>query len=267
MVKKIVACMIALTLVFTSVNLYEVQAKKKIKLNKAQVLVRIGSPVKLKVKNTKKKIKWKSSNKKIATVSKKGVVKGKEDGNCIITAKVGKKKLKCKIAVAHKVAKSTSAKTIAAIAKKVKQKGTYDSSGGFYRYKQRFDLHGRTTIASILYYPKTNHLEVELMQGDEKITLAFHVGDKRKCTFEYGDETYEYRAKGTWDTNRVKDDYQSISFTDTNIPSEYYDYAKTQLYPYVNNAIYCFDQMMKTLKTKIYSESLGFNWPLSNYFE
>ena len=65
----------------------------------------------------------------------------------------------------------------------------------------------------------------------------------------------------------MKDDYQSISFTDTNIPSEYYDYAKTQLYPYVNNAIYCFDQMMKTLKTKIYSESLGFNWPLSNYFE
>ena len=33
MVKKIIACLLTLTLVFTSVNLYEVQAKK-IKLNK-----------------------------------------------------------------------------------------------------------------------------------------------------------------------------------------------------------------------------------------
>ena len=67
MVKRIVACLLVLTLVFTSVNLYEVQAKKKPKLNKKQVLVRMGTPVKLKVKNTKKKIKWKTSNKKIAT--------------------------------------------------------------------------------------------------------------------------------------------------------------------------------------------------------
>ena len=60
MVKKIIACLLTLTLVFTSVNLYKVQASKKMKLNKTKVLVRIGSPVKLKVKNAKKKkIKWK----------------------------------------------------------------------------------------------------------------------------------------------------------------------------------------------------------------
>ena len=120
MVKKIIACLLTLTLVFTSVNLYKVQASKKMKLNKTKVLVRIGSPVKLKVKNAKKKkIKWKTSNKKIATVSKKGVVKGKDDGNCTITAKVGKKKLKCKIAVACKVAKKTTAKTMSIVAKKL----------------------------------------------------------------------------------------------------------------------------------------------------
>ena len=38
------------------------------------------------------------------------VVKGKDDGKCTVTAKVGKKKLKCIIVVAHIVAKKTSAK-------------------------------------------------------------------------------------------------------------------------------------------------------------
>ncbi|MBR2190279.1 MAG: hypothetical protein IJ883_01345, partial [Eubacterium sp.] len=76
-----------------------------------------------------------------------------------------------------------------------------------------------------------------------------------------------YHAKGIWDTNRVKDDYESTSFTDTNVPSEYHDYAKRTLYPYLNNSIYCFDRMMKFLETKTYSEAFGFNWPLSNYFE
>ena len=62
MVKRLIACLLTLTLVFTSVNLYKVQASKKMKLNKTKVLVRIGSPVKLKVKNAKKKkIKWNHS--------------------------------------------------------------------------------------------------------------------------------------------------------------------------------------------------------------
>lgn len=268
MVKKILACLLALTLVFTSVNLYKVQASKKMKLNKTKVLVRIGSPVKLKVKNAKKKkIKWKTSNKKIATVSKKGVVKGKDDGNCTITAKVGKKKLKCKIAVACKVAKKTTAKTMSIVAKKVKAKGTYNSSEGFYRYKEKFDLYGQAYIISLKYFPKTNHLEVETMLNDETLKITFRVGDKRKCVFEYNESSYGYHAKGIWDTNRVKDDYESTSFTDTNVPSEYHDYAKRTLYPYLNNSIYCFDRMMKSLKTKTYSEAFGFNWPLSNYFE
>jgi hypothetical protein len=269
MVKRILTFLIALTLVFTSVNFTEVQASKKMKLNKTQVLVRIGSPVKLKVKNVKKKkkIKWKSSDKKIATVSKKGVVKGKNDGNCTITAKIGKKKLKCKIAVACKVAKKTTAKTMAAVAKKVKAKGTYNSSEGFYRYREKFDIYNFAYIVSLKYFPKTNHLEVETMLNDETLTITFHVGDKRKCVFEYKDSTYGYNAKGLWDTNRVKDDYLSISFTNTNVPYEYHEYAKKTLYPYLNNTMYCFDKMMKSLKTKVDSESFGFNYPLSNYFE
>lgn len=62
-----------------------------------------GKTVTLKLKNNKKKIKWSSSNKKVATVTKKGKVKGKKVGKATITAKVGKKKYKCKINVKKKV--------------------------------------------------------------------------------------------------------------------------------------------------------------------
>lgn len=60
-----------------------------------------GEKLKLYVKGHKKskKVKWKSSNKKIATVSKKGVVTGKKGGTCKITATIGKKKYKVKIFV------------------------------------------------------------------------------------------------------------------------------------------------------------------------
>jgi hypothetical protein len=69
------------------------------KLNKKKTTVAIGSTVKLQVTGTSKKAKWSSSNKSVATVSKKGVVKGKTAGTAKITATVGKKKFTCKVTV------------------------------------------------------------------------------------------------------------------------------------------------------------------------
>lgn len=70
-----------------------------IKLNKKQLVLNKNSNYKLKLTGTKKKIKWSSSNKKVATVSSKGKIKTKKYGNATITAKVGKKKYKCKLSV------------------------------------------------------------------------------------------------------------------------------------------------------------------------
>ncbi len=74
----------------------------KAKLNKTNVTMTVGQQRKLKVKNTDKQIKWKSSKKKVAKVSKTGVVTAKREGTTVVTAKFGKKKLSCKVQVKEK---------------------------------------------------------------------------------------------------------------------------------------------------------------------
>lgn len=91
-----------ITNISVGVNSTTVSAKTKIKLNKTKATLIVGKTLKLKIKRTKKKVKWSSSNKKIATVTSKGKVKAKKKGKVVITAKIGKKKYKCKITVKNK---------------------------------------------------------------------------------------------------------------------------------------------------------------------
>ena len=72
--------------------------KKKIKLKKSTVNVTIGYTYTQKLLDKKgkaisyKKIKWKTANKKIATISKKGVITAKKVGKVKMTATYNKKK-------------------------------------------------------------------------------------------------------------------------------------------------------------------------------
>lgn len=69
-----------------------VLSNKSIKITK-------GKTCKLSLRKTDQKIVWKSSNNKIASVSRKGVVKAKRKGTCKITATVLGKKYSCKVTV------------------------------------------------------------------------------------------------------------------------------------------------------------------------
>lgn len=92
----------------------------KISLNKKKIIISKGKTYRLKRKIKPidadiKAVKWKSSNKKIATVSKKGLVKAKKVGSCTITviSKDGNKKARCKVRVVLPVEKvKLSAKQI-----------------------------------------------------------------------------------------------------------------------------------------------------------
>ena len=107
--RRLFCTVLTLALIITGIPApkYAEAAKKKPKLNKKSVKLTEGKTVKLKVKNNKKKVKWSSSKKKVATVSKKGVVKAKKKGTAKIYAKVGKKKLTCKVTVKAKKKKAT----------------------------------------------------------------------------------------------------------------------------------------------------------------
>ena len=90
-------------------SMTQVQAKKAVKaksvtLNRKNVTLEKGKKLKLKAtvkpkKATQKKIVWSSGNKKVATVSSKGVVKAKKKGTAKIIAKIKgtKKKAVCKV--------------------------------------------------------------------------------------------------------------------------------------------------------------------------
>ena len=97
----------------TSVKLTSVKGKKIAKLGNV-ISVQKGKKITLKAAvapktASNKKVSFTSKNKKVATVTSKGVVKGKKNGTCYIkyTLKTGKV-LKCKITVVNPVTCSTA---------------------------------------------------------------------------------------------------------------------------------------------------------------
>ena len=96
---------LVLTLGFSPVT--NVEAKAAPRLNYKKVTLVQGKKKRLKVRNLsrRRKVKWYSTKKSVATVNRKGVVKAKKKGKTYIVAKVGKKKYRCKVIVKKRVSK------------------------------------------------------------------------------------------------------------------------------------------------------------------
>lgn len=112
--KKMVSALLILSLLLSCGSF--TQAKAAIKLSKSTVNLKAGRKTTLKLKDAKGKtikagkIKWSSTNKKIARVSQKGVVTGVKAGTAKVTAKYKGKKYTCKIIVeANRPADNTPA--------------------------------------------------------------------------------------------------------------------------------------------------------------
>lgn len=105
MKKKLITIIsiISLILLVSSTYLYVSASNgKKLKLNKSTVTLSVGRKTTLKVtvkpKGEKAKVQWKTSDVKVAAVSR-GVVTAKKEGKANITAYIGKKKVVCKVIV------------------------------------------------------------------------------------------------------------------------------------------------------------------------
>ncbi len=114
--KQTFAWILALMMVFSIFPATQVNAVTKSKLSKTKITMTVGQSKKLTVKGVSKKqakrIKWKSSSKKIVTVTKTGKLKARKAGKATITAKVGKKKLKYKVVVKKKKESGSFKKTV-----------------------------------------------------------------------------------------------------------------------------------------------------------
>ena len=138
------ALCVALSMAMASVTANAATKKpKKIYLKATSTTVDIKGKVKVSVKKVSpskasKSVKWKSSNKKVATVSKSGYVTGKKKGTVKITA-TSKKNKKAKKTIKIKV-KNLKAKSVTMskksmnmfVTKKAALKATVKGSAGFY---------------------------------------------------------------------------------------------------------------------------------------
>ena len=89
---------LVMILLLTSVVSHQTYAAGS-KINKKKVTLLVSQSFQLSVSGVKSKIRWSSSDKKIAKVTNKGKVTGKKPGKATISATVGSKTYKCKVTV------------------------------------------------------------------------------------------------------------------------------------------------------------------------
>lgn len=124
-ITKRLLALISAVILMTTMLIPAFQASAaSVKLNKTKIVLVVGQTYNLKVSGTKKTPQWSSSNKKIVSVTKKGVVKGLKKGTATITAKIGKKTYKCKVTVESPKLSSTKKTVTAGTSFALKLNGT-----------------------------------------------------------------------------------------------------------------------------------------------
>lgn len=260
------------------------QVNAKVRLNKKTAYMTKGSTLKLKVKGTKKKAKWKSSNKSVVTVSKKGRLKAKDYGTAVITAKVKGKKLTCKVTVERKTA--TRARTLRNF---VLKKGKYNKTtkGYVYTYKPSYD--DQVLIAKITAWKGKYNLEFfyELrpdspestrttVMNIDLITGTSSLKNGRATThYVYQDDWEDQLLEGSINTdfngkdaglvlNQVTEEEENYPnpifhhYTDPAILKNYMDIYHTQMKIAFKNWNTLFSKNKTLKKAKITMTSIGF---------
>lgn len=136
--KKITALVVLFSMVATlcAIPVTKTDAAVKFYYGK-KLTIAVGSSDEIIVKN-QKKATYKTSNKKIATVNKKGKVVAKKVGTCKITVKIGNSKAKATINVVPKTVKIKSAKLSSVSTVKVKWRKVKDVKGYYVYYSTKY---------------------------------------------------------------------------------------------------------------------------------
>ena len=160
----------------------------KVKINKTSLLVVKKKKATLKVKGCSEQVKWVSKNKKVASVSSKGVVKGKKIGNTLIYARVGNGFVGCAVSVITKkmntiIKKAYSLKKGTYSQARRMQKGYYDCSSLVWRaYKK-----GKLKLVNKYYAPVAADLAKYYVKKKKRIKGGYSKKNVAKMKLRPGD--------------------------------------------------------------------------------
>lgn len=208
--KKVIVIASAVAFVFTAVAVPMPDTKAVItaeaatlKLNKKSLTLETGKTYKLKVKGAgKKKIKWSSSDKDIATVNKSGKVTAKKEGIATIKAKIGRKTLKCNVTVpaaenddnqnngGNNGSNTTPTDNLTEIQKARNELIDYIKANGYTNQNHNMAIRfssGTTTIAYVEYAESKNELDFGYMD-----TIAGSVASMMSLPLS-SDDPYVYQ--------------------------------------------------------------------------
>ena len=223
--KKKIALGLSLVLVTASIAAPSTESQAaKMKLNRSSATITVGKKVTLKVRGTKKKVKWTTSKKAIASVSQKGVVTGKKAGKATITAKVGKKKFRCKVKVkAKKTAKKVTPTPVTTPASTMPGTNGINNSTGQAQ---------QTAAPSVTNEPQNSE------DDSKKVTSIAWSGDGRKYVFlQKGEKLVDNQNRGSED-NEVHISHFDLQFVDVQ-----YEDGSEKKFKYAENASYDFSQI------------------------
>lgn len=114
----------------------ETQEIKKPVISSKKMDLGSGKKAGLSIENAQGKVKWTSSNSKVASVSQKGVVTAKKEGTAVISAECVKegKTLTCKVTVTKKITPSRVTQELLSMKNKYKE-GTHWTNNNYYFWK------------------------------------------------------------------------------------------------------------------------------------
>ena len=180
MMKRVLSIVLALAMVVTVISINPTEANAKVTIQSGKKInLTIGKTEKIYVKQ--KGATFKTSNKKVATVSKKGVVKAVALGKCKITIKVGSSKATSKVTVNLADVKITSAEPISVNGAKITWKKVKGAKG-YYVYRSTKKNSGYKKVATV---KKTNATIKNLALGYTHYFKVKAYNAKKKVSAKY----------------------------------------------------------------------------------
>lgn len=228
--KKMIACLLAAGLVTSGISGTDItaSAKKKIVLNKKKLVLTVGKKADLRLKGAKaKKVKWKSSKKKVVSVTSKGIVKGKKAGKAVVSAKYGGKTYKCKVTVKTGRQKQTATGNKVdwkAVATQMNTLSEYIMANGeetdeTIQIRKTSEEQGEKTTLSVIYDSDNGVIQftktVEIESGDGYvISLSISEDEPQTATAEcqITENGETYIGSTELDTQKYSSDEESAGF-------------------------------------------------------